>query len=521
MKQTKKNKKTSSSKWIDSVNVCFLIYMLTVFILFLNDKYFDITKTRMTVFMVGVIIYSLFAVPYYIFEYIDKKYSKDKKYTKTEEFSVKHKIKEIFGRPEIWAVFFLCANILACIFSIDSKSSWTGEKGRYFGLKLLIFVLLAFILLSFRFVGNRLIYWLFLVTFIISVTIAVIQFFGYDPFKLREEIVERQQYMFVSTIGNINVFGSYLSLAIPFFCGIFVFSNDKIVKISSAIALFIGGLSLIPVNSDNIFLSLGVMYVVLLFLAIFQGKIFDYVLSICFIVTGLMTISLLNKVNTYVYYKNGLQEKLCDSSLIVKLCLLVYAICALTLLIKRIINSAEISPKIVAIITMLGIVLMAGVLVIVGLKRGSSLFTFDYSWGTFRGYIWSKCFKEYGEADLIHKIFGYGNETTGIIMNRKYYDEMLDLTGKVFDNAHSEPIQYLFTTGAFGLIAYVGMIITSFWTVFKNFKGEEFFGACLLSVVGYFAQSLVDINQPITTPLFFVMLAVCVGCARSAKEVKE
>ncbi|MBR6402631.1 MAG: O-antigen ligase family protein [Eubacterium sp.] len=516
--QRKKQKNTSSSKWIDPVNVCFLIYILTVFILFLNDRYFDITKTRMTVFIVGVVIYSFFAVPYYVFGYIDKKYSKEKKHTWTEEPSVIDKIKGLFGRPEIWAVFFLCANILACVFSIDSNASWTGAKGRYFGLEIMIFVLLAFILLSLRFVGSAWIYWLFLGTFIITISIAVIQSFGYDIFKLREEIVERQQYMFVSTIGNINVFGSYLSIAIPFFCGIFVFTNDKKVKISSAVALFIGGLGLIPVNSDNIFLALGSMFLVLLFLVIFHGKMFEYVLSICLIVTGLMTISLLNKINTYVYYKNGLQEKLCDPSFTIKIGLIAYALCALTLFLKRVISAKNISSKKVALFTLAGIILGAIVFIIVGIKQKSSLFVFDYRWGTYRGYIWGKCFKEYKEASILHKIFGYGNETTGIIMNKNYYDEMIALTGKVFDNAHSEPIQYLFTTGAFGLIAYVGLIVTSFITIFKSFKGEEFYAACLMSVVGYFSQSLVDITQPITTPLFFVMLAVCVGCARSGQE---
>ena len=45
-------------------------------------------------------------------------------------------------------------------------------------------------------------------------------------------------------------------------------------------------------------------------------------------------------------------------------------------------------------------------------------------------------------------------------------------------------------------------------------KGDAIAIACLASGVSYFTQSLVNLNQPITTPYFFVMLAAGIGFAR-------
>ena len=37
---------------------------------------------------------------------------------------------------------------------------------------------------------------------------------------------------------------------------------------------------------------------------------------------------------------------------------------------------------------------------------------------------------------------------------------------------------------------------------------------CVAAVLGYFAQSLISLNQPITTPYFYVVLAAGVGYVR-------
>jgi len=59
----------------------------------------------------------------------------------------------------------------------------------------------------------------------------------------------------------------------------------------------------------------------------------------------------------------------------------------------------------------------------------------------------------------------------------------------------------------------VGMVATTFIYILKNKKRNiiTYISASVIS--GYFVQSLINLNQPMTTPLFFVFMAMGVGNA--------
>ena len=87
-------------------------------------------------------------------------------------------------------------------------------------------------------------------------------------------------------------------------------------------------------------------------------------------------------------------------------------------------------------------------------------------------------------------------------------------TNKKYDNCHNELLQYLVTTGIFGVVTYVGFAVCSFIYLLRRLKGDAVAIACLASGMAYFAQAMVNLNQPITTPFFFVTLAAGVGYVR-------
>ncbi len=103
-------------------------------------------------------------------------------------------------------------------------------------------------------------------------------------------------------------------------------------------------------------------------------------------------------------------------------------------------------------------------------------------------------------------------------MKDNYYAEMVKITGKKYDNLHNELLQYLVTTGLFGLITYLGFVGSSFVYIIRRIKGSPIAIACVASGAAYFAQSLVNLNQPITTPYFFVVLAAGVGYVRYKEQ---
>lgn len=139
---------------------------------------------------------------------------------------------------------------------------------------------------------------------------------------------------------------------------------------------------------------------------------------------------------------------------------------------------------------------------------------FNDSWGTNRGYIWRKSFEVFWGFPFVHKLFGYGPETFGILTTKNFLVDMLNTAqGQVFDNAHNEYLQYLVTIGALGLITYVVFLVTACWKMAVSRSRNTYLAGCLFAVLCYGVQALVNLNLPITAPIMWLLLSVgMAGC---------
>ena len=90
-------------------------------------------------------------------------------------------------------------------------------------------------------------------------------------------------------------------------------------------------------------------------------------------------------------------------------------------------------------------------------------------------------------------------------MNR-YLPEAVAANEKILDNAHNEYLQYLVTHGLLGLIAYVLFVVSAVKRGFK--EGGRYQRAAALAACCYLVQASYNLMQAITTPMFFVFLAL-------------
>ncbi|MBQ8165874.1 MAG: O-antigen ligase family protein, partial [Lachnospiraceae bacterium] len=171
----------------------------------------------------------------------------------------------------------------------------------------------------------------------------------------------------------------------------------------------------------------------------------------------------------------------------------------------------KLNKKHVTIGIIVGTSILGILTIVVGNSMGMEIFTFNDKWGTYRGFVWSRAWNIFSDAPLVNKLFGYGNETFGVYMNAYYYDDMVNIVGKMYDNAHNELLQYLVTLGILGVISYLGVVVSSVFYMLKYGKGNYMVYGFLTATVGYFFQSIINLNQPITTPLYFVIMALGVG----------
>ena len=191
------NNKTNSfdryrvNRPIDIVTIVYLIFISSVFCVYMDNKYFNITATRAKLFTYSGIALVILAVMAYGIEismirYFDsgsKIFKKDKK---------------IIEMPELWISLFLVANVIAWFMSDNKKGSWSGETGRCFGLSIVIIIALVVIVLSRQSCVSMLVFVSLSVTATFAFVVAVLQHFGNDPFELRLTVVKRQKEMFIS-----------------------------------------------------------------------------------------------------------------------------------------------------------------------------------------------------------------------------------------------------------------------------------------------------------------------------------
>jgi O-antigen ligase len=139
------------------------------------------------------------------------------------------------------------------------------------------------------------------------------------------------------------------------------------------------------------------------------------------------------------------------------------------------------------------------------------LYPFENEMGSYRGFIWNLSIDDFKNMSLFRKLFGYGPETIYSVYYSKYHTEMVNVTGVVYDNVHSEPLEYLMTSGILGAVSYLTLVISLLVRLCKKARHDSDAYMFLLPVFAYFTQSFVNIAQSATTPLYFLIIALAGG----------
>ena len=86
----------------------------------------------------------------------------------------------------------------------------------------------------------------------------------------------------------------------------------------------------------------------------------------------------------------------------------------------------------------------------------------------------------------------------------------------IFDSAHNEYLHYLVTIGFAGMASYIVFMVSSVVAMAKRMKEQPVVAAVMLAVLAYMIQAIVNINLPIAMPIILQLLAMGVGCRKTA-----
>jgi len=508
--------------------------MLAVFPLFVTDMYYNVLNDKFYFFFYSTAATAAITLMILLVGIAGGALRRQKDGTRplAEKFRLR-------AEDRILLAFILVITV-STVFSEWVYEAFWGNVGRLQGMFFYLVIAVSWFLIT-RFLRYRPFYMnLFLAVGAVICLWGVTDYFGLDILGWRADAGDYwAMLVFTSSIGNVNTFTALVSL---------YFGISAVMSLGNKHlwfylpVFFIASLAMITGTSDNAFLAVcGVAVLLPFYVAGDRSRIPGYVFLLALFLFAMAAVGLATELSAGwditpgQTSKNwGVLLKVSGSSyrkLFVISGVLLSAAAALFIAGKKtcIFTSDNYSPKMVRIIwgAVCILALLAVAYCVYNVNTGNSLgfskkvrkyLKFNDRWGTNRGYAWRSTFEFFGQFDIFKKLFGSGPETYAIFMAQNYYYEMMEFMDSVFDSPHSEPLQYLFTTGILGFICHYALMGLAF---IRGMKAGGHAAAFAFAVAAYLCASLINISVPITTPLFFMTAALALTVKENEEQVKK
>lgn len=492
----------------------YLILMFSIFLFFYSNYYFDLTPSKYDFFSKSTIALFLVSFITVIVSFF------------TKGPRLKNRFCTWLHSFEKWEllmiVWILCLSITTWLCE-DPTLSLTGRNGRQTGLIFMLMVCGTALLISRHYHLNQSLILIYLCSTSLVFLLGILNFFSIDPFGFFTMLSDYQGGLYLSTIGNINFFSSLICLSLPLSTVLYCYCRQRNSRIIYYVCCLLGFTALLIGNSDSGYLGMGFILVVLFFVVFQDHECLKRFLQlgISWIIAGriLGMLIILNPIDARPLIT--LSSLFCTS--VISLVVLVMFLLFYFILIKKKLDSLSLRHLRKWLFVLFGslmIILLAVIIFVnfinqeVSLGFLSTYLRFDENWGTGRGMIWSHLMEAYTQFPVTQKLFGHGLDTTRLVMTSYFPTESLG----IYDNAHNELLQYLITSGIAGLACYLVICVVLLKKLYVYVKKEPFALAVFSVICCYLVQSIVNINQPITTPIFFIFLGIAGSCIKEFKS---
>lgn len=500
----------------------YLLLMFTVFPLAFSSQYQNIRTDKYVLFLTLTMIVAIVEFFMILSESNTKSPADDVKAKKWYQS---------FSFTDWSMIALLFANCISTVLSAYPSDSFFGTQGRNNGLLLMFAYVAIYFIITRQYKFYEYVFAGLAIGAGLVFLLAVINYFYIDPLGMFKNYDDQVIMDFTSTIGNKNLMASFVCICLPVIMMLFMNTANKKFKWIYYVSMIIGFSALLVADSDSGFLGFFTLMIILLIYYIRKPKkLFLYFFSVFSMLAGakiLRFISLIfndktkemTEIPRLFVYENRISYILIGFTLLMSV--LFYFIS------KR--NPDLIFPKAV-FITALSISILAAAIIVYliikytfidttsKLNEVMSYFRFNDKWGTHRGYMWRKSVEIFSNFNFKNMIFGCGPDTYFSAFT-PYFSELFNLYGDEATNcAHNEYLNYLVTIGILGLASYLSVIISFIIRAVKAAKVNPLAIICCAGVICYAVQAIVNIAQPITTPLF--ILLICIGEA-VCRQVKN
>lgn len=487
------------------INILVLLF-LTVFPLFFDNYYINITITKYKVF--SILSLSIFFMGLYYT--LSANIEQNRRLTLN---SVSLYLRQM-SLCDILFLLLLITAVLSCLISEWRLPAFSGVCGKYIGL---IFMLLTgglYYGITRHMTLTPYIKYSFPVILSIISLMAFFQFCGYDVLGFYKGITDGT--MYIATFGHVDVFSAFLCVYLPVCLYLFCYAEGR-EHLIYATGSFMGFLAIFSSNSDSSYIGLGISLAVLLIFTVSNTKrLKRYSILLLQLTLAAILWKILPPFFGLVLREQSSITTFFTSSKILFMFALIGSFLFLLCIFMN--KQKKNLPKNLPCILTVFFVLLLLLLIILfiwfslfdtekDIGNLANYLRFNNHWGSDRGYVWKWLIEFFGFSPLLTKLFGAGPDTTTLILYKYFKVEMSDELGVFYASAHNEYLNYLVTIGLVGTVLYLSLLILSIIKCFRKRKTNVFFGAVGLAMLAYSCMAIVNISQPITMPFIYLLIA--------------
>lgn len=493
----------------------FLIAMLGVFALFTFDqKYMRMDASKYT-FLAYAVAFTAFA---FLLLFVHTVVTK-RRTLLSPDGPILGALRSFSALDYAAAAFFLVA-FISMLASRDPKLAFGGGSSRYEGFLVMLMYAFIYFIVSRFYTHRAYILLVFAACASLVSLIGLLQFYGCDILRLNETApIDARPFggTFQTTLGNVNIVSTFVSFAIPMFSVLYIKTESRLRFAYLAAALLCWYQEMMA-SSDSGFVGLAAAFVLLL----------------PFIVTDITSLKKMLIVGSGALFaafaysaiakeqveNRGISKIIMglDSKLLVGAFIALGIALGIHFLIEK--GHKAISPKAIRRAAAAVSILCIAAALFVGWiypVQADSGFLYEYTqamrgnmddtFGSFRGFVWTRSLKLFGTLPFIQKLVGVGPGMFGDAFGAAFREESLAVTGVYYDRAHNEYIQTLITLGVLGLLAYLAILFTSLARAWRH-KENPVALALGAAMLCFFAQAFFNFSVTIVTPFFWVFLGM-------------
>lgn len=518
-------------KIIERVVELAVVILLGIFPLYYKNFYSDIMDAKYQFYYCTVI--AVIAIIFFVkvvFVVRNRTHRKKNQEVKREL----HRFFSELTMPEWMMVIFMVVAVISTFASDYFYESFWGNEGRFSGLFLWLLYSIFFFLVVRKLEFKAWHIDVFLVSGFFVCLLGVLDYFHLDPLGFKEGIAPYHRDIFTSTLGNVNTFSAFALLYSGAVMALFGTTQRQslLILCRNLLCMSISFVALYTSRSDNAFLGIAAIFACLPFLLLrIQRGMARYLTTLALFLTIGKILRIINE--RFPDYVIGMDSISGAVSGIPYLGLIVIALwlAVAVLYICKFANAEPLKKRNYRIVAGAwgGILLVVAAALLFAFydvnvngngnaygALGNYLLWND-DWGTHRGFIWRIAIENYKKFTPIHKVFGYGLDTFGILTKQNNGYEMLNKYGELYDSAHNGYLQYFITVGPIGLAAYIGLLFTSIYMMVKRRKDNPYVMAIVFAMIGYMAQETVNIDLPIAMPIFLLLMSMGIAACRTEK----